>query len=519
VSEEIGPEGGVLTITSPDGVIFTLTIPAEALPESVIITLAPVQSIDGFPLSGGMLAAVNIRPEQLELFEPAILTIEFPEEISIPEGMVLMNFGYLGSGYDFHFVPKYEGGSVVGQSSGSKLSVSVPYQNSAGSSGAQGSQLKSVGVGAGTSGEMRNTMTNNTPKSKSAQDSSQAAATQIDDELAPLVPPPDDELAPLVPPPDDELAPLEDIPWQAKIAKEIEHAAAAASKPEEVIAVIDRFKNFYDSYGSDPDLQKYIEPIWDALLKTTKDMFEKNKKKCLSKDDMIIQGVAAQMLSPLGKFWKIFKDKFVARYGSKLLNDISNHVKECKLFLKISSVLNYYYLDSTVSTAVEITVPLRYRYGREGIYVLTGIGPLKYIHYDIYGDGCQNFNPNTMTGSKMILDELRPIYDANDNLVNFKLQYYKFQGKQEKMTGTCEESMGKGWSIAGTGDAWGSVYTAAHHPDKWLVESWDMHKLEYGESGILAEKLFFVENGAAFPTGKYGENTMYTVVKKETKKK
>ena len=508
VSEEIGPEGGTLTITNPDGVTFTLTIPPDALPDAVIISLEPVESIEGFPLSGGMFAAVNILPDRLELYEPAVLTIDFPEEISVPEGMAVMNFSYFGSGYDFHFIPKYEDGAAASRLSGGKLLVTIPFQNSAGSSSAKSSKVQSVGVGAGTPGEMRETMTNNTPNSKTAQDSNQGAASQIDDELAPLVPPPDDELAP-----------LEDIPWQAKEAKSIEMAAAAAGKPEEVIRVINRFKKFLDSHGDTPEMEKYNDAVWNELLVATKAMFEANKKKCLSKDDMIIQGVAAEMLIPVGKFWKKFADKFKAKYGSKLLEDISNHVKECKLFLTINSTLIYDYKGNGITATINSTIPLKYKVGGDdGIYVLWGIGALKYTYFEAHGPGCKNVSLDTFDGSKFILDELRPIFDANDNLVNFEMKSYSLQGKQKSGKAYCEEGVGTGVTDGKTGDAWSGIYTASHWPNRWLIDMWEMTHLEYGESGDLAKKLLEVTNGSAFPDGKYGENTTYTVVKKETKK-
>ena len=71
----IGTAGGTLTATGADGSSFTLTIPAGALAGDIAITLTPVSSVDGLPLSGGAAAAVDISPDGLSLMKPATLAI------------------------------------------------------------------------------------------------------------------------------------------------------------------------------------------------------------------------------------------------------------------------------------------------------------------------------------------------------------------------------------------------------------------------------------------------------------
>ena len=71
----IGHDGGTLTATGADGSTYTLTLPAGALAGDIAITLTPVSSIAGLPLSGGSAAAVDIAPDGLALMQPATLAI------------------------------------------------------------------------------------------------------------------------------------------------------------------------------------------------------------------------------------------------------------------------------------------------------------------------------------------------------------------------------------------------------------------------------------------------------------
>ena len=94
--------GGTITATAADGSVFTLTFPANALLSDESITMTPVQTISGLPLSGGFAAAVQVAPEGLELMNPATLTIQ--PATSVPASNQ-MGFGYEASGQDFYLYP------------------------------------------------------------------------------------------------------------------------------------------------------------------------------------------------------------------------------------------------------------------------------------------------------------------------------------------------------------------------------------------------------------------------------
>lgn len=94
--------GGSLTATGADGSKFTLTFPRNALLSDERITLTPVSSIDGLPLSGGLTAAVQLAPEGLRLLKAITLTIQ-PANAPPPGEQV--GFAFEGQGKEYHRYP------------------------------------------------------------------------------------------------------------------------------------------------------------------------------------------------------------------------------------------------------------------------------------------------------------------------------------------------------------------------------------------------------------------------------
>ena len=97
-SAAIGPEGGVVATSGPDGTTYTLTVPPGALAADTTITLTPVAAIDDLPLTNGLLAAVELAPEGLQLFVPATLTMVLPAAVD-PAGVVGFDWAGRGAGF------------------------------------------------------------------------------------------------------------------------------------------------------------------------------------------------------------------------------------------------------------------------------------------------------------------------------------------------------------------------------------------------------------------------------------
>ena len=101
-SAKVPVAGGTVTATGSDGSRFTLTIPPKVLDGDTTITMTPISSIAGLPLSGGLVAAVHLEPEGLHFNAPVLLRIEPSREVPIQQQV---GIGYLGGGNDLHLYP------------------------------------------------------------------------------------------------------------------------------------------------------------------------------------------------------------------------------------------------------------------------------------------------------------------------------------------------------------------------------------------------------------------------------
>lgn len=105
VTETVTTRGGEITATATDGTRFILTIPKGALSETVEITMTPVAGFNNLPLSGGLVAAVQIAPEDLLLSKAPILVVRPRAPISPGEQTDFASFAYRGNGQEFHLYP------------------------------------------------------------------------------------------------------------------------------------------------------------------------------------------------------------------------------------------------------------------------------------------------------------------------------------------------------------------------------------------------------------------------------
>jgi hypothetical protein len=107
VSRVIPTTGGELVTEGSDGTVYTLTLPPDSLFGDTKVTMTPLASLGGAPLSGGMIGGVQLLPEGLTLNNPATLSIA-PAGPVPPPGQ---QTGFLaeGDGDDFHLYPLQPG--------------------------------------------------------------------------------------------------------------------------------------------------------------------------------------------------------------------------------------------------------------------------------------------------------------------------------------------------------------------------------------------------------------------------
>lgn len=99
----LGPEGGALEATGPDGTRYRLTIPANALTFEMEIRLSPIESVDGFAPEGAAAQyGVDIGPHGLLLWEAGTLEIVPGRDADLAHAVALH---YDGDGANLHRSP------------------------------------------------------------------------------------------------------------------------------------------------------------------------------------------------------------------------------------------------------------------------------------------------------------------------------------------------------------------------------------------------------------------------------
>lgn len=106
----IGPEGGMLSVTGTNGVVYTLNIPANALFEDTVIGMYPVSDVTTTPGTIPPVAGVHLVPEGLEFLLSATLTMTFPAGSSLAD---LVAIEYTGDGQNLAIHASVDSGLVL----------------------------------------------------------------------------------------------------------------------------------------------------------------------------------------------------------------------------------------------------------------------------------------------------------------------------------------------------------------------------------------------------------------------
>ena len=91
-----------ISATAADGTTYTLVIPKDALLGPDEITMTPVAGMPGLPLSGGLVAGVQLEPHGLLLLKPATLTITSQNAGPLSDQTAFLAHA---GGEDFHLYP------------------------------------------------------------------------------------------------------------------------------------------------------------------------------------------------------------------------------------------------------------------------------------------------------------------------------------------------------------------------------------------------------------------------------
>jgi hypothetical protein len=366
----IGPAGGTLSVTGANGVIYTLDVPEGALLFDAPIVMTPVKDIQGYPFTGGYFGAVELRPQGINFEIPATLTIQLSDEVDAARDpspdLVEVAFAFQGSGEEFHltprsldgaassFSPAHPTGKMAQPSQGRSRMFTVPVR-----------QAKTVGAGSAKRGQPRQQAENHPTTSAASNTDQKAAASQIDDELAPLTPVSEEQ---------------QKAAEQAfyRSYSEVQAALRDANTARDLDAALYRFekeiydKGRYDSYLQDVDRQL----LWDTAIAAV--MRNLDLVDCPSDEAAAIQKLARRLQHPGTDFEAELARRFKEVHGDdgqKRLDAIAA-LKSClvKLILESPSALD----DEIcrVEFKVRTEVPLNWDYDKGGY--LQGAAPIVY---------------------------------------------------------------------------------------------------------------------------------------------
>ena len=115
-------EGALTSITNSDGTLYSLTIPPGAMDLSEPVVMTLVTNLQDYPLTGALVAAVNIAPSEYYLFVQGTLTIQLPPGISATQ---LVAFTYHQPNGEFFLTPFQTTNIVAGSVTNPAVSITV----------------------------------------------------------------------------------------------------------------------------------------------------------------------------------------------------------------------------------------------------------------------------------------------------------------------------------------------------------------------------------------------------------
>lgn len=459
---EIGPEGGTLSITTPDNITYELTFPPGALDESTFISLIPIETIDGLPFDGGLQGAVRIEPDGLMLDLPATLRITRADAAPLPDGMVALAFGFDGSGQEFHlmpFEPADQTGFYPGASHVASPAAAPTYAGPLADIALQ--QLKDYGYINATPKKAAAVVKSHPPTGAEERLLNQLAYGEVDPELVPL-----------------------GSRQGMATAKLLSQAQSDALGWRQMTISLAQLEILMHYFGKDPKLAGDLAKIMDLLLDRLTKMLQIIPEKCLSGNDPYAQAVAGKILGARpGSMYAALKKKL----DPQLLKDVTEKYNKCKLYLTIDSRITE---DDKISVKNEVMVageigPLKFNF-KNGKVFLTGRGNLAKFYqgmiispYPKPKDVCAPWTPDNLASVKpqVIVTKIDLVIADVDNgvlqevimspmTISDKAVFTgKMKCKHTRDDGTVINAIIPGKVPAEIGSLWHGFFIAAHLTD------------------------------------------------------
>ncbi len=461
----IGPEGGEVSVSGSNGVVYTLSVPQGALMFEVPVTLKPVSAIPDLPLSGGMDAAVMIEPEGIPLLAPATLTIFAPEGFTGSTGELDLGFSFEGEGGEFHLYPLVEDGEQA--RTAVRMAKTAPKPKIAGPlaqiAQQQLDQFAGFGKGSGSKEDIKKVSKRSPGKVKNRTTASVAAAKHADKFVQPLEDAFDEELTPLMTP--QELA-------MAKLGEAVRQMAEKAGNMSQLMDALEEFQVYYQN-GGDKYNKNLNDRILDALVKATYNLLQKNMGKCMAAEDLKAQALVERMVNGKGAAIQAISARFKEKYGDQLLQDLFNGMKPCTYELGFKSSLSYSAEGSTWFTSTEVNPFPLYPLYSAGDLFLFGSGPMKQTQSI---SGTCSAPVSQYDDLRFVVQKLEPEFDSSGLLVDFALTRYFVSGMEQlKGVDVAGDDCIRSISYAGGGDFWSAFFTMSRATNgQFELRNWDV---------------------------------------------
>lgn len=499
----IGPSGGEVSVTSTNGVVYTLTVPAGALPFDMPITLRPVSAIPDLPLSGGLDAAVFVEPAEIPFNVPATLTILAPEGFVASQGELNIGFAFEAEGEEFHLYPLLENDTLA--SSGARYAKKMPATVKAGPLAEIAKQQleKGGGYGKGSGSAQDVRKVNQRPSSKAGNRAAAKAATaqQKSKFVQPVEEAFDEELAPLLTP--------EQLDF-VKQGNAINQKVSKADNWDKLLESVEAFNEYYNKGGSKHN-QELNNRILDEMVKKINSFLSKNQAQCLVADDLKAQSLVERLINPGSPAMKAVAAHFKQKFGEKLLNDLTYMVKACSFELDLKSTISYNAYGSTWNTSAEAIKVQLFPIYVNGNLFLYGAGKMSMEQSE---SGVCNFPIEQYPELILTIRKLVPVFD-NGKLVDFALRDYwvagmeQFKGLMVDDNEKCPTKL----QYKGGGNFWTAFFTTARATFGSLtLRDWKITG-DTTQGGAITAKWSAV-NSSFNPMdagGKMSENSMITL--------
>jgi hypothetical protein len=442
----IGPEGGNLSVTGKNDVVYTLEVPPGALSFTTSFVLTPVADIQGYPFSGGWSAAVSIQPEGIYFEIPAKLTIELSDDVLANQlsdpGLQEIAFGYELNGEEFYIKSFSQDTTPTAQkifSSGTK--VASPLHQSGGGNSISVSWTQSFGSGLGKALELLGFSSEHPTDSPSrnAEQNDAARKAAQDDDLAPL------DYAGV------EVGSLLERIKQAKDAVDFE------------VLVLADFRVLFDTSGYGSLDEGLKEELWNKMLDRAIEFLQ--PEDCPSPQAGAVQDLVRKLQNPPDGFYKEFTVRLFVKLGEEKAKNLLNAIdaaQGCKLKLVISSTaIEDNRTDCRVQAVVRAEIPLHWVFDDKPF--LQGSGPIKYLQQpgtetfdtpikfeiltkpNVGDEWCTKYEYSNSNPSTFEVIRLYPIFDGK-KLTDWKLERYDGGGQAVKICIATERKDGDGSS-------------------------------------------------------------------------